>query len=232
MKNALLFRFQLIIPAFFRNFSLGEHSGNGLNVIIEHYKFNKIIAILLIFNKLFLNFISNSRYITGTAPVVEIFENRIEVTNPGTPLVDVLRIIDNPPKSRNEKLASLMRRLKMCEELGRGWDRMVLACEAQFLPAPRIEVFQDSTKVTLFSEMEFSNIPMEDKLWSCYLHACLMYIQGDALTNKSLRNRFGIPETSSSSSSRLIREAIEKNLIKVLDPNTAPRYMKYIPIWA
>jgi len=170
--------------------------------------------------------------ITGAAPVVEIFDNRIEVTNPGTPLVDVLRIIDNPPNSRNEKLASLMRRLKMCEELGRGWDRMVLACEAQYLPAPRIEVFQDSTKVTLFSEMEFSNIPMEDKLWSCYLHACLMYIQGDALTNKSLRDRFGIPETSSSSSSRLIKEAIGKNLIKVLDPNTAPRYMKYIPIWA
>ena len=93
-------------------------------------------------------------YITGAAPVVEIFENRIEITNPGTPLVDVLRIIDNPPKSRNEKLASLMRRLKMCEELGRGWDRMVLACEAQFLPAPRIEVFQENTKVTIFSEME------------------------------------------------------------------------------
>jgi len=32
--------------------------------------------------------------------------------------------------------------------------------------------------------------------------------------------------------SRLIREAINKGLIKVLDPNTAPRYMKYIPIWA
>ena len=93
-------------------------------------------------------------------------------------------------------------------------------------------MFQDSTKVALFSEMEFSNIPMEDKLWSCYLHACLMYIQGDALTNKSLRDRFNVGETSSSSSSRLIKEAIGKNLIKVLDPNTAPRYMKYIPIWA
>ena len=66
-------------------------------------------------------------YITGAGPVVEIFDNRMEVTNPGTPLVDIMRIIDNPPKSRNEKLASLMRRMKMCEELGRGWDRMVLA---------------------------------------------------------------------------------------------------------
>lgn len=171
-------------------------------------------------------------YITGTAPVVEIFENRIEVTNPGTPLVDVMRIIDNPPKSRNEKLASLMRRLKMCEELGRGWDRMVLSCEAQFLPAPRIEVFQENTKVTLFSEMEFRNIPMEDKLWSCYLHACLMYVQGDALTNKSLRERFNVMESSAGSISRLIKEVVNDGKIKPLDPTTAKRYMKYIPSWA
>ncbi|MBQ1176146.1 MAG: putative DNA binding domain-containing protein [Paludibacteraceae bacterium] len=171
-------------------------------------------------------------YITGAAPVVEIFDNRIEVTNPGTPLVDVFRIIDNPPKSRNEKLASLMRRLKMCEELGRGWDRMVLTCEAQFLPAPRIEVFQDSTKVTLFSEMEFGNIQMEDKLWSCYLHACLMYIQGDALTNKSLRTRFNVKETTAGSISRLIKESVSRLQIKALDPETAKRYMRYIPVWA
>ncbi|MDD3919694.1 MAG: putative DNA binding domain-containing protein [Eubacteriales bacterium] len=55
--------------------------------------------------------------IPGTGPTVEVFENRIEITNSGRPLVDIQRIIDNPPKSRNEKLASLMRRLKMCEEL-------------------------------------------------------------------------------------------------------------------
>ena len=37
----------------FINFNLGEHSDNGLNVIYEHYKFNEIITILLIFSKLF-----------------------------------------------------------------------------------------------------------------------------------------------------------------------------------
>lgn len=171
-------------------------------------------------------------YITGTGPVMEVFDNRIEVTNPGTPLVDVMRIIDNPPKSRNEKMAALMRRMKMCEELGRGWDRMVLACEIQNLPAPRIEVFEESTKVTIFSEMEFKNIPADDKIWSCYLHACLMYIQGDALTNTSLRDRFGLKESSAGSISRLIKEAVEKNKIKALDSKTAKRYMRYVPIWA
>ena len=171
-------------------------------------------------------------YITGTGPVVEVFDNRMEITNPGTPLVDIMRIIDNPPKSRNEKLASLMRRMKMCEELGRGWDRMVLACETQYLPAPRIEIFEESTKVTIFSEMEYKNISADDKIWSCYLHACLLYIQGEALTNASLRDRFGLKDTSAGSISRLIKEAIDKNKIKPLDPETAKRYMRYVPVWA
>lgn len=95
--------------------------------------------------------------ITGTEPVVEIFKSHIEITNPGIPLVDIKRIIDNPPKSRNEKLAALMRRLGMCEELGTGWDKIAITCELDCLPAPKIELYVDSTKVTLFSEKEYSN---------------------------------------------------------------------------
>ena len=170
--------------------------------------------------------------VTGTGPVVEIFESRIEITNSGTPLVDVRRIIDNPPKSRNEKLAALMRRLRMCEELGTGWDKIVITCELYQLPAPKIELFEDSTRVTLFSEMPFSNISMEDKLWACYLHACIKHVQGEQLTNSSLRERFGLKDSASGTISRLIKEAVALELVKPLDPATAPRYMKYIPIWA
>ena len=79
--------------------------------------------------------------ITGTGPLVEIFQNRIEITNPGTPLVDIKRIIDNPPRSRNEKLAALMRRLGICEELGTGWDKIVESCERLQLPAPKIDLY-------------------------------------------------------------------------------------------
>ena len=170
-------------------------------------------------------------FITGTGPLIEVFENRVEVTNSGTPLVDIMRIVDNPPKSRNEKLASLMRRLNMCEELGRGWDRMVISCELQKLPAPRIQIYQESTKVSLFSHLDFTNVPVEDKIWATYLHACIKYIEGDALTNSSLRERFGVAESSSGSISRLIKEVLNNKLIKPVDPNTAPRYMKYIPTW-
>ncbi len=170
--------------------------------------------------------------VTGTGPVVEIFEKRMEITNSGTPLVDVKRIIDNPPKSRNEKLAALMRRLRMCEELGTGWDKIVISSEMLQLPAPKIELYEDSTRVTLFSEVPFSSISAEDRLWACYLHACIKQVQGEQLTNSSLRKRFGLRDSSSGNISRLIKEAVDLKLIKPLDPTTAPRYMKYIPIWA
>jgi len=169
--------------------------------------------------------------VSGTGPTVEVFANRIEITNSGIPLIDVKRIIDNPPKSRNEKLASIMRRLRMCEELGTGWDKIVISCEMLQLPAPKIDLFAESIKVTLFSEMPFSSISPEDKLWACYLHACILHVKGEQLTNSSLRERFGLKQSSSGSVSRLIKEAVEQKLIKPLDPDTAPRHMKYIPIW-
>lgn len=168
----------------------------------------------------------------GTSPLIEIFNNRIEVTNSGRPLVDVFRIIDNPPKSRNEKLASLMRRLRICEELGTGWDKVVTVCELMQLPAPKIEIYEDSTKVTLYSRCNFTDLSQHDKLWACYLHACIKYVQGEQLTNSSLRERFALKDSSSGTISRLIKDAVAQGLIKAVDPNTAPRYMKYIPVWA
>lgn len=169
--------------------------------------------------------------ITGTGVVIEIFSNRIEITNPGIPLVDVARIIDNPPKSRNEKLASLMRRLKMCEELGTGWDKIIISCELLQLPAPHIDIYEENTKVTLFSKVDFFDLSPDDKLWACYMHACIKYIQGEYLTNSSLRDRFGLESKSSASISRLIKDACEKKRIKKLE-ETAPKYTKYVPIWA
>lgn len=169
--------------------------------------------------------------ITGTGVIIEIFSNRIEITNPGRPLVDIYRIVDNPPKSRNEKLAALMRRLRMCEELGTGWDKIIISCELQQLPTPHIDIYEENTKVTLFSKVNFFDLSSQDKLWACYMHSCVKYTQGEFLTNSSLRVRFGLEEKSSASISRLIKEACDKKMIKKLE-DTAPRHTKYIPIWA
>ncbi len=171
-------------------------------------------------------------YLKGTGTVVEVFSNRIEITNPGIPLVEILRIVDNPPKSRNEKLASLMRRLGMCEELGTGWDKIIISCEYFLLPAPRIDLYNENTKVTLFADVKYTSLTQEERILACYWHSCIKYVQGEFLTNSSLRNRFGLEDSAAGSISRLIKEAVAKGKIKPVDPDTAPRYMKYIPYWA
>lgn len=172
--------------------------------------------------------------ITGTGPTIELFSDRIEITNPGCPLVDIQRIVDIPPKSRNEKLAFLMRRLKLCEELGTGWDKIITYCEIYQLPAPKIELYEENTKVTLFAHIDFKDMTQEDKLRAVYWHACLKKVNQEYMNNSSLRTRFGLPETNSStvSMSNLIKLALNARLIKPYDPDTAPKYMKYIPFWA
>lgn len=52
-------------------------------------------------------------------------------------------------------------------------------------------------------------------------HGGLMYIRGDRLTNASLKKRFGVKDLLTGSISRLI---------KPLDPDTIPQYMKDIPM--
>lgn len=169
---------------------------------------------------------------TGTGPTIEIFDGRIEITNPGTMLVDPRRIIDNPPRSRNEILSSLMRRIGICEERGSGWDKVVYLCELSQLPAPKIETYDEFTKVTIYSHTPFQKMTHDEKLWACYLHACLKQVSNEQMTNTSLRERFGLPATKNSTVSRLIKDALDENLIKPFDPDTAPRYMKYVPVWA
>jgi len=80
-------------------------------------------------------------FLQGTSPMIEIFDDRMEVTNPGTPLIETKRFIDSPPISRNEKLASFMRRIGVCEERGSGFDKIVYQTEYYQLPAPEIEVY-------------------------------------------------------------------------------------------
>jgi predicted HTH transcriptional regulator len=101
--------------------------------------------------------------ITGAGPMIEIFAHRIEVTNPGSLMVDSMRIIDAPPRSRNEALASLMRRMGICEERGTGWDRIALSCELKELPSAKIRGYESGTRVILYTGKSFSKISEEDR---------------------------------------------------------------------
>ena len=173
--------------------------------------------------------------ISGSGPLVEIFRDRIDFTNPGVSLVETLRLVDNPPRSRNEKLASLMRRFGICEEAGSGWDKIIGACEEYAMPAPRVVNFESndgSMCVSLYPYTSYAMMDAEERVMACYWHACMCFMEQRAMSNSSLRNRFGGDAPSASTVSRLIHDAVEARLIKPVDPDTAPRYMRYVPFWA
>ncbi|NMA38913.1 MAG: transcriptional regulator [Lentisphaerae bacterium] len=171
-------------------------------------------------------------HLTGTGPMVEIFASRMEITSPGQPLVQTDRFLDSPPRSRNEALASFMRRIGICEERGSGVDKVVFQTELHQLPAPLFEAPEQHTRATLFARREFRAMDKADRIRACYLHACLRYVQRDYMTNATLRERFGIDEKNSSIVSRIIRDTIEAGLIVPYDEEAGRKYMKYLPRWS
>lgn len=171
-------------------------------------------------------------FITGAGPMVEIFDDRMEISNPGIPLVSTERFLDSPPKSRNETLASLMRRMGICEERGSGIDKVVFQTEFYQLPAPFFEVKEETTISILFAPRLLAKMDKTDRVRACYLHACLKYVHREYLTNSSLRKRFGIEPKNSAKASRFIKEAVEMGEIVPHDPDAAPKMMKYVPWWA
>lgn len=168
--------------------------------------------------------------IGGAGPTVELFRDRIEITNPGAPLVEPERFIDFPPRSRNEALASLMRRMGLCEEQGTGIDKVVEAVEEAQLPPPEFRAEADATRVTLFGPRRFADMTTGERLRACYQHAVLHYLRGQRMKNATLRERFGVDSRNAAQVSTVIRRALDESLIRSADPER-PR-SGYVPYWA
>lgn len=170
--------------------------------------------------------------VRGSSPMIEIFSNRIEITNPGNPLIDADRFVDHSPQSRNEILAGFMRILSICEERGSGFDKVVFECEYNQLPAPEIIVGENYTRIILYGIQSIKDMDKKDKVRSCYLHACLKYVSGTPMTNQSLRERFGIAEENYPMVSRIIADTIGAGFVKDYDSsNKSRKYAKYVPYW-
>lgn len=169
--------------------------------------------------------------ITGAGPIVEVFDDRVEISNPGVPIVDPERLIDTPPRSRNEVLAGLMRRMGICEERGSGWDKVAFEVEFHQLPAPEVVTTADTTRVTLLSPRPLSSMTPDEKARAVYLHACLNQVSRRDTTNSSVRKRFGIEEKNKATASRLLKDAVDRGLIVPYDKDASPRLMKYVPFW-
>ena len=169
---------------------------------------------------------------TGAGPMIEIFDDRMEISNPGEPLVPPDRFLDSAPQSRNEAMASLMRRMRICEERGSGIDKVIFQTELHQLPAPEFISSPGSTRAILFGKRTFVEMDPAARVRACYFHACLQWASNGTLTNASIRRRFGIDEKNSATASRLIREAVLAGMIKAENPTSAKKLMRYVPYWA
>ena len=72
----------------------------------------------------------------------------------------------------------------------------------------------------------------EDKIRTCYMQACLAYVSHSAITNADIRKLFGLADSEMPKASRLINATIKSDLLKPVDPEAAPKSMKYVPFWA
>jgi ATP-dependent DNA helicase RecG len=169
---------------------------------------------------------------TGVSVMVEIYANRVEISNPGEPVVPVARFIDGY-QSRNERVADLMRRMGICEEKSSGIDKVVGAAEVYQLPAPDFRTGLRRTIATIFGPRPFEEMDREDRTRACYQHCALKWVMSERMTNQTLRERFHLPESKVASVSQVIAAAMEAKLIKADEKVGGSRkFARYLPFWA
>jgi len=170
--------------------------------------------------------------IRGSSVMIEIFSDRVEISNPGIPPIKIERFIDEY-RSRNENLADIMRKLGICEEKGSGIDKVVSAAEVFQLPAPDFKVGESRTTAILFAHQDFSTMSKTDRIRACYQHCCLLYVGNQHMSNQTLRERFKLPESKAATVSFIIGATKDAGLIKQDDTETnSTRYARYLPFWA
>jgi len=215
------------------HYIMGQIPAN--EVIEEALRENTPMYPKLAIRELVANAIIHQDFIVGGSSVmIEIYDNRIEISNPGKPIITTDRFIDEY-QSRNEKLADLMRRLRICEEKGSGIDKALFEIEFYQLPALDIRESAIRTIVTMFSHKPFKKMDKIERITACYQHCCLKYVMSETMTNSSFRERFGLADTRKNTEviSKVIGHTMDDGKIKYANPeSTSKRYVRYIPYWA
>ena len=173
-------------------------------------------------------------HIQGTGPMVDVYSDRITITNPGTLLPGKRpdRLIGTTPESRNEKLAFSFRRFRICEERGTGFQKVVQAIELFGMPPLRIKPEETSFSVTLSAPRKFADMETPERIEACYQHAVLQYLSSQTLTNTTLRERFKLHDKQRNAITNLIGEAVAAGRIRRKDTSSGNKFAEYIPYWA
>jgi predicted HTH transcriptional regulator len=171
--------------------------------------------------------------ISGAGPMVEIYDDRIEVTNPGTllPSKKPDRLIGTTPESRNEKLASSFRRFRICEERGTGFQKVISAIELFGLPPLLLVPHENAFRVTIGAPRKFADMAIQERIEACYQHAVLQYLSSQTLTNTTLRERFKLHDKHRNQITNLISDAVDAGRIKRKDVGSGKKFAEYVPYW-
>lgn len=170
--------------------------------------------------------------VTGASVMIEIYTDRVEISNPGTPIVEVNRFIDGY-QTRNDRLADFMRRMGICEEKGSGIDKVIHAAELFQLPAPDIREQYRRTSVVLAGPKPFDEMGRDERVRACYQHAGLKRVTNDFMTNQSLRERFKLAADKTATVSQVIAATVEEGLVKAdSSVGKSTKLRRYLPYWA
>lgn len=170
--------------------------------------------------------------VEGMSVMIEVYDDRVEISNPGEPIVPVERFIDGY-QSRNERMADLMRRFAICEEKSSGIDKVIAAVEAFQLPPPDFQRSFRRTFVIIFGPRSFDRMGRDERIRACYQHCALQWVMREPMTNQSLRDRFKLSERKSAVVSQIIAATMEAGLVRPDESvGSSRKYARYLPFWA
>ncbi len=129
----------------------------------------------VVFREAVVNAIVHRDYFEKGAKIhVEIYDDRVEVTNPGGLLSGISeKDFGKRSLSRNPIIFGLFQRLKLVEQIGSGIARMRLAMKEENLPAP--EFYTEKMFVAIFSR------PVDFNIWIKSLKSIINETQAEIL---------------------------------------------------
>lgn len=192
----------------------------------EHDDFVPEVAL----RELLANAIIHQDFTRNGRASIEIFSDRISITNPGEPPFGKSEMIHRD-ESCNPNLMQIMRRLRLSEERGSGIDKAITAIEMAGTAPIEYIIGSGSTEAIIRQPMPYEKLSGSQKELACSQHCEVCFIKGDFMSNESLRHRFKVDDSKRLKITRLINKMIKKGSIKRLEGNGDSRKQaRYVPV--
>jgi ATP-dependent DNA helicase RecG len=167
-----------------------------------------------------VNAICHRDYASSVNVQIRIFDNRLEVWNPGE-LPEGMTIEDlrrqHESKPRNKLIGNAFFLIKYIEQFGTGIQRILDDCHAQRLPEPNLEAQGHAFRV-VFAPGEFKGVKLNDR----QTRAILLVRQRGHITRRQYEREL---DASARTANRDLKDLVEKG---VLVPHGTGPQSKYI----